>query len=56
MAAHAVNRVMTYRQTVPRSVLDDLMAASTRLRSGARETKRLAPRKALSSLPYDHEF
>lgn len=43
ITAHAVNRVKTYRQSIPRAVLDDLMAASTRLRSGARETKRLAP-------------
>ena len=41
MVAHAVNRVSTYRATVPRPVLDALMSASTRLRSGALELRRL---------------
>ena len=43
MVAHAVNRVRTYRATMPRHVLDSLMAASPRLRSGALELRRLGP-------------
>jgi hypothetical protein len=41
--AHAVNRVRTYRATIPRVVLDSLMNASSRLRSGALELRRLSP-------------
>jgi hypothetical protein len=41
MVAHAINRVSTYRATIPRPVLDALMSASTRLRSGALELRRL---------------
>ena len=43
MVAHAVNRVRTYRATIPRSTLDALVAASSRLRSGALELRRLSP-------------
>ena len=43
MVAHAINRVRTYRATIPRPVLDALMSASTRLRSGALELRRLSP-------------
>ena len=51
LVAHAINRVSTYRATIPRPVLDALMSASTRLRSGALELKRLSPaarKRALS--------
>ena len=43
LVAHAVNRVRTYRATIPRVVLDSLMNASSRLRSGALELRRLSP-------------
>ena len=51
MVAHAINRVRTYRATIPRSILDALMSASTRLRSGALELRRLgsSSRKRASS-------
>jgi hypothetical protein len=43
LVAHAVNRVRTYRTSIPRVVLDSLMNASSRLRSGALEPRRLSP-------------
>ena len=42
LVAHAVNRAKTFRATISRDVLDQLLAASTRFRSGAREL-RFAP-------------
>lgn len=43
LVAHAINRVRTYRATVPRVVLDSLMNASSRLRSGALGPRRPSP-------------
>ena len=45
LVAHAINRVRTYRATVPRVVLDSLMNASSRLRSGALGPRRPSPRR-----------
>ena len=41
IVAHAINRVRTYRATIPREVLDSLTTASSRLRSGAVEPRRI---------------
>ena len=43
MVAHAINRVRTYRAVIPRAVLDSLMSTSSRLRSGARDLRRISP-------------
>ena len=43
LAAHAVNRALSYRPTIPKTALDQIFAASTRLRSGAREARLIAP-------------
>jgi len=47
MVAHAINRVRTYRATIPREVLDSLMSVSSRLRSGALEPRRIHPSSIL---------
>ena len=52
IVAHAINRVRTYRPTIPRPVLDALMSASTRFRSGAIELRRLgSPARAVKRAP-----
>ena len=55
MVAHAINRVRTYRATIPREVLDSLMSVSSRLRSGALEPRRIhpSPKRELPSVPAD---